>query len=311
MSNKPFMSNAFFLGARPDMKNRSKRVGILWGGGLGDLLVIRPFLKALQANPETKSYLFTTATHLTNIFDEMCAPTPVIQLSRQPATLWPVLKKWRRALDLIYLGPHPTPKTRLLAHLMAPGTIWARRHRQAPAYLLEQVFADIKALGLDEIASFNNPAALLPWPVTSCENSHAGKPYLILHPGAKDRWQTTRWSMPNWEELIRQILHQTQLSLCIVGTSGEEAQISSLTNRLDNSLHARIRLCFSQPLKDTASLISSSSGVICHNSGILHLSTLLHKQTICITGSSAKFWRPPYPWVENATSNSCTRACNR
>jgi ADP-heptose:LPS heptosyltransferase len=41
------------------------------------------------------------------------------------------------------------------------------------------------------------------------------------------------------------------------------------------------------------------------------VATFLGKKTVCITGSSARYWQPPYPWVQNSTSAACTLACNR
>ena len=60
----------------------NKKVGILWGGGLGDLLVIQPFLKALQTDPSIQSFLLTNATHMRETIEEFCSPTRVIQLPR-------------------------------------------------------------------------------------------------------------------------------------------------------------------------------------------------------------------------------------
>ena len=64
-------------------------------------------------------------------------------------------------------------------------------------------------------------------------------------------------------------------------------------------------------LQDIVELIRESDGVICHNSGILHLSTFLHKNIVCITGSSGIYWQPHYPWVKNLSSGLCAFACNR
>jgi len=149
----------------------NKKVGILWGGGLGDLLVVRPLLLALQADPSVRSYLLTSATHAPELFEEFCSPTRVISLPRQYSQLLPIVKNWRNVFDLIYLGPYPTLKTRLLGHLLSPKKLWSSIHKNSQPYILDQIFADIKALGLSPKIEDKNLSALLPWQTKNQNNS--------------------------------------------------------------------------------------------------------------------------------------------
>lgn len=289
----------------------NKKVGILWGGGLGDLLVIRPFLKALQADPLVQSYLLTNATHMSGLFEEFCSPTRVIQLSRHYSRLLPVIKKWRRSFDLIYMGPYPTFKTRLLGHILSPKKLWSVHHKNCSPYVLEQVFADITALGLSVNTDKKNLTALLPWQVESQTNPFPGKPpFLVIHPGAKQKWTTTQWPVEKWKALILKVLSETDYSLCMVGVKTEEGQLNALAAFLPEKLKSRINLCVGKPLQNIAGIICGSNGVICHNSGVLHLSTFLQKKTVCINGSSGVYWQPQYPWVKNITSGLCSYSCN-
>jgi ADP-heptose:LPS heptosyltransferase len=253
----------------------------------------------------------TTASHLTELFKELCSPTEVILLPRQPGQLWPIIKRWRQFFDLIYLGPRPTVKTRLLGHLLAPGRLWSRHHRNIHPYLLKQILADINALGFSREVDDRNMTAFLPWEVDNQHNPFTDtSPFLVLHPGAKEGWTTTLWPVEKWRELTGRLLEETGFSICVLGVASEETRLRNITESLHGQFHGRIQLCLSRPLKEAASLVSSSAGVICHNSGILHLSTFFQKKTLCITGSSAEYWRPPYPWVVNVTSGSCNLACN-
>jgi hypothetical protein len=289
----------------------SKKVGILWGGGLGDLLVVRPFLQALQADPLVQSYLLTNATHMTELFEEFCSSTRVIQLPRQYSQLLPVIKKWHRSFDLIYLGPYPTFKTRLLGLILSPKKLWSVHHKNCSPYILDQVFADITALCLSVQTDKKNLSALLPWQVESQTNPFPGRPhFLVIHPGAKQKWTTTRWPVEKWKALIVKLLSETNYSLCMVGVKKEEEQLNDLAAFLPEKLKCRIKLCVGEPLQNIAGIILGSCGVICHNSGILHLSTFLHKKTVCITGSSGLYWQPHYPWIKNITSGLCSYACN-
>ena len=289
----------------------SKKVGILWGGGLGDLLVVRPFLLALQADPSVQPYLLTNAAHMTELFEEFCSPTRVIQLPRQYSQLLSIIKKWRRSFDLIYLGPYPTFKTRLLGNILSSKKLWSVHHKNCPPYILDQVFADITALGLSTQIDHRNLTAFLPWQTEGLDNLFSGTPpFLVIHPGAKQKWATTRWPVKKWKVLILKLLNKTNYSLCMVGVKEEEGQLNELTALLPEKLKCRIKLCVGKSLKNIAGIILRSNGVICHNSGILHLSTFLQKKTVCITGSSGVYWQPHYPWVKNITSGLCSYACN-
>ncbi|MEI6125262.1 MAG: glycosyltransferase family 9 protein [Pseudomonadota bacterium] len=293
------------------MAEELKKIGILWGGGLGDLLMIRPFLMAVCARQNTQAYLLTTASHATELFDELCGPVRVVMLPRQSSQVLSVIKEWRGFFDLMYLGPYPTIKTRVLGHLLAPKKLWGRYSKNAHPFLLEQVLADITALGFGSAGAAHNLSAFLPWTIAAPLNPFPdAKPFLVVHPGAKDRWSTTRWPLESWKKLTQKILEETEFSLCIAGVAGEMKQAHQIIESLPQHFKDRIKHCLSLSIKDTAALVSASTAVICHNSGILHLSTFLQKKTLCITGSSARFWRPPYPWVINITSGSCTLACN-
>ena len=294
------------------MTDQVKKIGILWGGGLGDLLTIRPLLTAAHT-AQLETYLLTTASHSTELFQEFCAPTRVVQLPRKALALPPVIKKWRHFFDLLYLGPYPNLKTRMLARLLQPEKIWSRLYPKAHPFMLEQVLCDCKALGLDQPdpggADFSS---LLPWPVAAGLQPFLDqRPFVVVHAGAKQGWKTKSWPAERWIGLVARLLRETECGVCFAGVAAEEPAIARILDRLPTSAQGRIRRCLSWPVRDAARLIKASTGVICHNSGILHLACFLGKQTVCITGASASYWQPPYPWVINISSGSCGLACNR
>jgi len=294
------------------MLDPSSRIGILWGGGLGDLLILRFFTQTISNAFDRPPILMTTAFHLPQLFRELCNGMEVVIISRDPKRLPAVVRSWHKRFDFLYLGPYPTLPTLILGRLLAPHVLWRKRHRNCNVFLGEQLLADVSALGfhgpkVDEI--FPN---ILPWKVQNpCNPFHNEVPFLVLHPGAKLQWQTTRWPIGNWHSLILKILQETGYSICLIGVESELQMLTSLLEPLPRHLRDRFSMAISWPLKEIAALIASSSGVVCHNSGILHLSAILKQKTISITGSSAVYWRPPYPWVQNVTSGECSLACNR
>lgn len=287
-------------------------VAILWGGGLGDLIVLRSFVLALQAKKNVQVHLLTTATHLPEILTEICREIILIQLAKRPGSLIQAVRQWHGTFDLVYLGPYPTWKSRLMGHVLGHSRIWSRRHKKRHSFLLEQVQADIQELGLLQDHSWEFPYGASPW---EKGQQHIGtkkelKPYLVLHMSSKDQWKTTSWPTHHWKSLILHIIQETDLTLYIVGVDSEKSMLTSFRNSLPPGTEQRVKLSISLPLQDVFSLIAFSSGVICHNSGILHLATVIQKKIVCLTGSSAMYWRPPYPWVKNVTSGQCRLACN-
>ncbi len=281
-----------------------KKIAILWGGGLGDIIVISPLIRALNKNTNAEIYLLTTATHLPNLANEFSLNINTVHLDSKITKLPGILKRWWGKFDFVYLGPYPGLKTKLLGSFLGlSSTVWNKRHYNKNRFIGEQIKADMEEMGLNQASP-----DLLHF---STHKFIKRSDYLVVHAGSKDRWETKRWPIQKWKELINLILKETNLSVCLIGTENEETMMDSIIVSLPNGFRKRIIPYISEPLSFIIALISKSTGVVCHNSGILHLSTLLKKQTVAITGSSAIYWRPQYPWISNVTSESCKIACNR
>lgn len=280
---------------------------IFWGGGLGDILVLRPLLMALSARLERRPHFFTTAIHLQGVFETLGLQVHLHVLPAAPLEALRVFRHLGVRFDWLYLGPHPRLKTRLLAQVVGADRIWSVKHSDADVFIGEQVLADVRALGL-----IGPAGAALPygggW--AAAANDRAGR-YLVFHPGAKPRWETTRWSADRWRELIRRVLGESDLDLSLVGTESELGLLEGLVNDLPASTRTRIAIETRLSLQDLAAVVLASRGVVCHNSGVLHLSAMLQRPTVAVTGSSARSWRPPYEHVWNVTSGACELACNQ
>ena len=286
------------------------KVGIFWGGGLGDLLVLRPLIKSLEADKRFQLYFFTTADHLPGVAYQLLGDINFVQLQKGPISILKTIKKHSRFFDLLYLGPYPTAKTRFLAVGFRSGKIWSRFHKNTSSYMLDQVLADIQTMDLPPL-EYTNLSRLLPWPTaTNHLPKWSHRPFLALHPGSKEKWETTRWSTENWRKLIEKILKKNDWDLAVLGTANETPLLNKIIKELMGNQKSRLHEAIDWPLEKITGLISASQGVICHNSGILHLSAMLGKKTVAVTGSSAKYWQPSYPWIKNITSGQCRFSCN-
>lgn len=282
------------------------RFAIFWGGGLGDVLVLRPMLMALAERLQEPPLFFTTAHHLEGLFEDLGL---AVQLHVLPTAPLDALKVFRRLgrLDWIYLGPHPRLKTRLLAQVVGAAHIWSVQHPDADVFIGEQVSADIRALGL-----LGPGVSAAPYG-GAWDEVPAGpeQDYLVFHPGAKPRWETTRWPHGHWQELIRRVLAESMLDIQLVGTDSERELLDSLVAGLPDALRTRVRIGTQLSLQGLGKALMASRGVVCHNSGVLHLAAMLGRPTVAVTGSSARSWRPPYPHVANVSSGACELACNQ
>lgn len=292
---------------------RGHRFAIFWGGGLGDILALRPLLMALEATLDTPPFFFTTATHMQGLFSQLGLRTQPHILPPKPAAALRTIWNLGVRFDWLYIGPYPRIKTRMLAHAVRARRIWSKHHATVSPFIGEQVLADVRDLGLQGPEAIHLPYGGK-WPGAEPERNgkvETARPYLVLHPGAKGRWETTRWPEACWTGLMQQILLETDLELMLVGVPSEQSQLEALRERLESDASKRIRVEADISLPGLAATLESSSGVICHNSGILHLATMLGRATVAVTGSSAIFWRPPYAHVVNVTSGACNIACNQ
>lgn len=288
---------------------RDTRVAIFWGGGLGDMLVLRPLLLGLQATLASPPALFTTATHLPNLLSDLGLSVDLHVLPRTLRTALPMLRQERHVYDLLYLGPYPTLPTRLLAKAVRSAAVWQTRHVDAPSFVGEQVLADVKALRLNGPAGIHQAyGGAWRHPGVAAVDTGA---YLVLHPGAKGGWQTKQWPSAGWTALMDILLENAPVGLRLVGVEAERPLLEGLLAGLSAEQRSRISIQVNQSLQELAGCIAHSAGVICHNSGVMHLSAMLATPTLALTGASPTWWRPPYAHVNNITSGRCKLACNQ
>ncbi len=280
---------------------------ILWGGGLGDLLVIRPLILALGEAERPRPVYATTASHLPRLFDQLQLPVDAVRLSPGPRAAIRQLRRLGR-FDRIYLGPRNTWRTRVLAHALRSGPILSSPRQFKKAFLADAVAAEIAQMGI----AHSQPVPYGPLPLFPAPRGKAftvpAKPYLLLHPGAKAGWRTKQWPIERWKRLITMLQHQDR-RIHLVGTASERGLLERLLpptgRRRPAIVHTRLELW------ELEQLVVHAATVICHNSGVMHMAAAHHRPTLVLTGSSAPYWRPPYPWVNNLSSGTCDLACNR
>ncbi|MGH8274434.1 MAG: glycosyltransferase family 9 protein [Gammaproteobacteria bacterium] len=282
------------------------RSAVLWGGGLGDTLVVRPLLQALARDGSEPPVFMTRVGHIPALPMAFGLPVSELRLTGSPLQ---ALSQVRRAgrFDLVYLGPHATSKTRLLARGMKAGRIWTSTEEADNSFIGDVVRHDVVRLGLAQEAPL--PYGGVPvFRAADAPISESGA--VVLHIGAKSQWETKKWPTERWQVLVRRMLTHSGRELVFVGAADEAIEIQSLLRDIPES-QGRVRIAAGLDFAALEGVIAGAHCVICHNSGIMHLAAAWQKPTVVLTGASARYWRPPYPWVRNVTSGLCELACNR
>lgn len=287
--------------------DRASRVAILGGGGLGDLLAARPLLQALDGLDRPAAYCSARFAQ-PGLLHLMGVRAEEVVLPREPRAAAGRLRDLGD-FDLLYLGPHPTWRTRLLARTMKARRIWAQPGQHADQFLPEVLALDAQRLGL--VPSAAPPYGTLPLFVAPPPQARppAGR-YLVVHLTARPHWHAKQWPLERWAALLEQLAGAGIPVLCL-GTPDEAAAIDAALERVAPAARTLVRIETALALSDVERIIAHSAGVVCHNSGIMHIAVALQRPTVVLTGSSARFWRPTLPWVLNLDSGRCGLACNQ
>lgn len=279
----------------------------MWGGGLGDLLVMRPLLQALSRRNLPAPVYLTTAWHLPGLFEALGLSVEVLRLPHNPLSAVSAVRSMGR-FAWVYCGPRVSSKVNLLQKAVRAD----RRLYLAPetddSFIGDDIVNDVQSFGFSDFRL--TPYGTLPlFPAArACELAVPAQPYLVFHPGAKDGWKTKQWPIRNWRDFIEKI---SKRGWCIqlVGVPSErETLFQLLTEDADSE---RVIIRTDLDLWGVERLIAGADGVVCHNSGVMHIAAAYRRKILVLNGSSAMYWRPNYPWLKNIDSGACSMACNR
>ena len=274
---------------------------VMWGSGLGDMLVIRPFLMALAKCQSNPPILLTTGrSFLPSVLQAMSLNVKISVFSNSLlGALQMVLQApWGRP---IYIGPHNTTKTRVLAYLLGLGRILHSKSKKP--FIADAVADDIVLFRLAKKAAAYGPLPIFnqEFNKVNCELEDA----IVVHCGAKSLWKTKCWPIDKWVQLLS-LLNEISCRIILVGTEAERKQLEEIASNVSGQ---KPLILIHLNLSQLEHVIEMAKLVICHNSGIMHLALAHKRPSVVITGSSAHYWRAPYKWVENVVG-PCDLGCN-
>ena len=120
------------------------------------------------------------------------------------------------------------------------------------------------------------------------------RPYAVLAPGS--RWETKRWPIERFAELVRRLVNEHGLGVVLTGAS-DERQAAEEVARLAGV--ATLNLAGQTPLQAMMALIEGSALVVMNDSGPLHLATAFGRPTVGIYGPTSPSRTGPYGQVDS------------
>lgn len=148
------------------------------------------------------------------------------------------------------------------------------------------------------------------------EHTFPPSPFVVIHPFAG--WRYREWLPERVVELAREIVHQCNSHVLLVGSKGEATRLHTLERRIH--LPGRVSSFPSESVDALALFIMKSSAVIGMDSGPLHLAAALGVPCVGLYGPAApRFTGPVAPHVEflfkevecsPCTQKRCVRAIN-
>lgn len=282
---------------------RIKKSGIciLGGGGLGDLLIINPLLKALE-EADIKYFYATSALHAQHLLAEFIPENKLIVLPKNILKLSKQLLFLSKRVGHVYLGPHANLLTKIIASIIGKEILDYDNNLRS-YFLGDLIKYDVKRLGMSV------PNQIIT-PNTQVKKSFSS-PYILIHKGSKNTWKTKSWPDCSWQVLLQDCLDLFTYNLVIIGSSSEINGINDFLNKMNHYYRSRIIVFESKTLNDIFSVVKTAQGVICHNSGVMHAAILLGKPTVAINGSTPLYWQSNDENIINLTSGLCDKMCNK
>ncbi len=266
-----------------------KRMLIVRGGALGDLILTLPAVAALQiANPDAQIEVLANSSYQSLL--RQCAKVAATQVLdaaslapffSQAANLPDRLAKWFASFDLV------------ISYLHDPDRIFERNIRatgitnfiQGPwgisdgAHAARQLFAPLAPLGIDvtslDPAFFSESARVRPSPDV-----------IALHPGSGSA--AKNWSIDKWIELGDRLLGQGAKLLVITGEA-DQTQREILTARW-NCAGVQFANCL--PLPEIAVQLPGRM-FLGHDSGVSHLAAAAGAHCLLLYGpTDPDVWAP-------------------
>ena len=128
-------------------------------------------------------------------------------------------------------------------------------------------------------------------PLLVQKNTFSYKKYILIATGAQQAFR--KWSKEKFAELAKQILHETQYTIMLAGSSQDKASADYIETIC--STERIINCCGTSSLPEYAELISHAAVVISNDTGAIHIAAAFGIPFVCISNGNHFGRFNPYP----------------
>lgn len=272
------------------------KILVIRGGAIGDFILTLPVFSALRrqfpdAHLEVLGYPHIVQLAVVGgLVDRVRSieAGPLAGFFARNGNLDEALQKYFSGFVLIisYLfDPDKIFQTNVARCSKAQFIVGPHRPKESEAVHATKVFLQ----PLERLAIFEaDTVPRLMKSVQSRENINRGDLWIALHPGSGS--QQKNWPEQSWSNLLKQLIHSTDLNLLLVGGEAEGEKLNRLAASLPGE---RASIARNLPLPVLAEKLATCAAFVGHDSGISHLAAAIGLPVLILWGESAEaVWRP-------------------
>ena len=275
---------------------QTPKILVIRGGAIGDFILTLPVLSALRrqfpdAHLEVLGYPHIVQLAVNGGLVDAVRSIEASALAgffARGGNLDGALQKYfsEFALIISYLfDPDKIFQTNIARCTKAQFIVGPHRPNESDGVHATKVFLQ----PLERLAIFDSdamPRLVKPLPTRAkCDSSDR---CLALHPGSGS--ERKNWPEEKWSELLRELVHSTNLTFLLVGGEAEGERLERLARPLPDS---RVRVARNLPLTELSRRLASCAAFVGHDSCISHLAAAIGLPALILWGDSVEaVWHP-------------------
>jgi ADP-heptose:LPS heptosyltransferase len=289
-------------------KNKIKKIAVLKGPGIGDVITSIPLLRNLHKNfPKAKIIVFNEITY--GAGKDVLKNCPYVDKieNLNHGSIFSMMKTIRKVrnekFDIIIDSFPSTWKTALFCHFSDAKIRMGYDNNNLSFFynikikyknqnkidlecdLLEKLGVKAKDRALELFFNFKKSNRKISQIMR--EHKIKGK-LVVIHAGRTEDVVRT-WEDSKWAQLADLLIEKYRASVIFIGSEMDSERASRIIGRMR---HTAVNLTKTLSLEDTAALINRSNLFLCINGGPMHIAAALKKPLIVLTGDTKPGWDP-------------------
>ncbi len=280
-----------------------KRICVVRLGGMGDILLATPAVRALAQHFDTHEIDFVVGKGMKNALIGIPYIRHVIEFEKdgddaRMANFVPFLQRLRTNRYDLFVNFHPSLKTIAMAVASgAPRVITFKKDRRKQAetgrvrHAVDDFTKELKPLGIgrvdDRQMDFFVPAeatAHIAHLLSGEFGIQSGDPLLVVNPAATR--DINRWPPPKFVGLLNQLaVDLPQLRIAVSGGAVDVELAAGIVSSLDNPLRVA-NLAGRVTIKQLGALLARANCVVTADTGPLHIASAVRAPIVCLSGAA-------------------------